>query len=95
MRAVEEGLPIVRAANTGISAVIDAKGELIVKLGIEETAVIDAELPGALKPTPYARFGDWMFLALIAVTWIVFLGSRLSGMHRARNQKASAEAKSC
>lgn len=95
MRAVEEGLPIVRAANTGISAVIDAKGELIVKLGIEETGVIDAELPGALKPTPYARFGDWTFLALIAVTWIVFLGSRLSGMHRARNKKASAEAKSC
>ena len=91
----ELGLETFSRYREGDSVYIDAKGELIVKLGIEETGVIDAELPGALKPTPYTRFGDWMFLALIAVTWIVFLGSRLSGMHRARNNKASAEAKSC
>ena len=69
MRAVEEGLPVVRAANTGISAIIDAKGEIIARLESGQTGVIDASLPTALAPTPYARFGDWTSLALICAVW--------------------------
>ena len=69
MRAVEEGLPVVRAANTGISAIIDAKGEIIARLETGQTGVIDASLPTALAPTPYARFGDWTSLALICAVW--------------------------
>ena len=71
MRAVEEGLPVVRAANTGISAIIDANGNLIARLDTGETGVIDAPLPSARPPTPYARFGDWILLALMLVCWIV------------------------
>ncbi|MDF3073193.1 MAG: lnt [Alphaproteobacteria bacterium] len=69
IRAIEEGLPLVRSANTGISAVIDAYGRTLSRLDLEKTGVIDTGLPLALPPTLYARFGDWMFLLLLlAVT---------------------------
>lgn len=57
MRAVEEGLPLVRAANTGISAVFDGHGHEIARLEIGETGVLSAALPNALPVTIYARFG--------------------------------------
>jgi apolipoprotein N-acyltransferase len=69
MRAVEEGLPVIRAANTGISAVIDANGDLVARLDSGETGIIDASLPSARPPTLYASFGDWMLLALILASW--------------------------
>ena len=69
MRAVEEGLPVVRAANTGISAVIDARGEIVARLDTGRTGVINERLPTALAPTPYARFGEWTSLALICGIW--------------------------
>lgn len=56
-RAVEEGIPLVRAANTGISGVIDAYGRVETHSNLGEIAVIDADLPAALPPTPFARFG--------------------------------------
>jgi apolipoprotein N-acyltransferase len=65
-RAIEEGLPLVRAANTGISAVIDPYGRVVKSLGLGSRGVIDAPLPAALAATPYARFGDWLLLALLA-----------------------------
>jgi apolipoprotein N-acyltransferase len=69
VRAIEEGLPVVRAANTGISAVIDARGTVTAGLGLGMTGVVDAALPGALPPTPYARFGDGILLVLLAAAW--------------------------
>jgi apolipoprotein N-acyltransferase len=69
MRAVEEGLPVIRAANTGISAVIDANGDVVARLDTGETGIIDASLPGARAPTLYARFGDWTLLVLIIACW--------------------------
>ncbi|MBC24678.1 MAG: apolipoprotein N-acyltransferase [Phycisphaerae bacterium] len=74
MRAVEEGLPVIRAANTGISAVIDAKGTIIQSLGLEATGVIDDDLPAALPATLYARAGDWMLSPLGVVMWLLALG---------------------
>ncbi|MGB1547073.1 MAG: apolipoprotein N-acyltransferase [Alphaproteobacteria bacterium] len=65
-RAVEEGLPLVRAANTGISAVIDAYGRVRGRLNLGVTGVLDAPLPAALAPPPYARFGDAVLLGLLA-----------------------------
>jgi apolipoprotein N-acyltransferase len=69
MRAVEEGLPLVRAANTGISAVVDPLGRVTAILELGERGIIDARLPRPLRATPYARFGDWMLLALLVASW--------------------------
>ncbi|HKU98328.1 MAG TPA: apolipoprotein N-acyltransferase, partial [Vineibacter sp.] len=65
LRAVEEGLPLVRVANTGISAMIDAYGRIEAQLGMEKTGIIDHNLPPPLAPTLFARFGDWSFLSLL------------------------------
>jgi apolipoprotein N-acyltransferase len=63
-RAVEEGLPLVRAANNGISAIVDAYGRVVVELGLGRSGVLDGDLPRALPRTPYARFGDAIVLAI-------------------------------
>lgn len=67
VRAVEEGLPLVRAANTGISAVVDAWGRIRARLDLGETAVLDSPLPVAAPPTLYARYG----LAIPLGLWVV------------------------
>lgn len=79
LRAVEEGLPLVRAANTGISAVFDARGRTVGALGLGQTGVLAAPLPGARAPTPFARGGGWIpfGLALGAVVASVVLRIRL------------------
>ena len=65
MRAIEEGLPLVRAANTGISAVVDPWGRVRVRLGLDEAGVLEAALPEPLPvPTPFARFGLWPVVTL-------------------------------
>ena len=72
-RAIEEGLPIVRATPTGVSAVIDAYGRTTpgARLGLGTLGIIDAALPPALPPTPFSKTGDllfWMMLALSGAT---------------------------
>lgn len=64
MRAVEEGLPVVRVANTGISAVINGYGRVLTQIGLGEKGYADSALPVDLPPTLYARFGNWPFLLL-------------------------------
>lgn len=59
LRAVEEGLPIMRAANTGISAGYDAFGRELGRIGMGQTGTLALALPGALAPTPFARAGLW------------------------------------
>lgn len=65
MRAVEQGLPIVRSANSGISALIDPYGRVIESLPLHGRGVIDARLPAPLEPTLYARLGDLFLLFLL------------------------------
>jgi len=58
-RAVEEGIPLVRSANDGISAFVDPYGRVTAELGLGETGVLDGALPKPVAGlTPYARFGD-------------------------------------
>ncbi len=67
-RAIEEGLPMVRATPTGISAIVDAYGRVVrgKRLGLGAYGVIDGTLPPALRPTLYDRLGDVpLFLMLI------------------------------
>ncbi|HXC57601.1 MAG TPA: apolipoprotein N-acyltransferase [Rhizomicrobium sp.] len=75
VRAIEEGLPVARAANTGISAVIDADGRIVSALGLDQKGVVDASLPESLPPTPYSRFGDFGFFVLLilssALSWVL------------------------
>jgi apolipoprotein N-acyltransferase len=68
-RAIEEGLPVVRAANTGISAVIDPFGRVIQKLPLNSEGIIDQALPQSLKPTFFARYGNKIFFVLLAGLW--------------------------
>jgi apolipoprotein N-acyltransferase len=69
VRAVEEGLPIVRATSTGVSAVIDPYGRVVASLGLDQMGIVDSALPRAIEPTVYSFIGDAIFaLMLVALT---------------------------
>lgn len=87
MRTVEEGLPMVRAANNGISAIVDAKGRVVASLPLNERNVIDANLPGALPPTLFTSLGLLPALALVGALFVAGL------VGRQRNQRARIEQK--
>jgi apolipoprotein N-acyltransferase len=66
-RAVEEGLPLVRVANNGISGVVDPVGRVVARVDLDTVGYADLPLPAAAKETLYARGGDWSFLALLFI----------------------------
>jgi apolipoprotein N-acyltransferase len=78
VRAVEEGLPLVRAANTGISAIVDGYGRIIGELGLEREGVVDGPLPTSLSVTPYGRYGDLIFLIMLVVACVVATVTKLA-----------------
>ncbi|HYF06813.1 MAG TPA: apolipoprotein N-acyltransferase [Acetobacteraceae bacterium] len=69
LRAIEEGLPLVRAAQTGVSAVFDAYGRTQGHIPLGETGVLFAQLPSPAAPTLFARIGIWLpgLLALLVL----------------------------
>ena len=71
LRAVEEGLPLIRAANTGISGAIDPFGRIVAALPLGREGHLDVPLPGALSVTPFARYGN--LLPAILVGFLYFL----------------------
>ncbi|MGE0855882.1 MAG: apolipoprotein N-acyltransferase [Hyphomicrobiaceae bacterium] len=79
VRAVEQGVPLIRAANNGISAVIDPLGRTLGRIDLDVRGVLDSPLPRALAPTVYARFGDWIFLAFEALLASVLILLGLAG----------------
>jgi apolipoprotein N-acyltransferase len=72
MRAVEEGLPLMRAANTGISAAFDARGHELGRLGMQRTGTLVVRLPAALPATPFARLG--LLLPIMAASVALGVG---------------------
>ena len=81
IRAIEQGLPFVRSANTGISAMIDPYGRVLNKIELEASGYFDAALPSKIQPTPYSKFGE-LFLALFCG---LLLLACFANMYRKRN----------
>src|SRR6202011_920781 len=81
LRAIEEGLPVVRAANTGISAVIDPLGRIVARLGLGVEGVLDSTLPAAIAPTVYARFGGVPVVVIVAIALIFVVRRRVAKLH--------------
>ncbi|HXZ21695.1 MAG TPA: apolipoprotein N-acyltransferase [Pseudolabrys sp.] len=73
--AIAEGLPLVRAANSGISAVIDPVGRLVNALPLGAEGVLDARLPTALSPTIYSGYGNYILILLLALS-LTIVGRR-------------------
>jgi apolipoprotein N-acyltransferase len=71
VRAAEEGLAVIRAANTGVSAVIDPYGRITHSLGLDRTGILDANLPRPLQRTLYSVWGDVIFLLMMLSTTAV------------------------
>ena len=83
LRAAEEGIPVIRATPTGISAIITARGETVRQIGWNEAGVIDGYLPAsANQPTPFAHFGNAIPLTLSFL--LLFAGIALAGGRRYR-----------
>jgi apolipoprotein N-acyltransferase len=79
LRAIEEGLPLVRAANTGISAIVDPYGRILAQLQLGREGVLDGKLPEAIGPTLFSRapFLSMLAIWLAAVAGSVLLRRRL------------------
>ena len=73
LRAVEQGLPVVRAANTGISAIIDPYGRVLGELGLKQEGVVDGLLPEALPITKFVMWGRWIELAVLSLALVGYL----------------------
>jgi apolipoprotein N-acyltransferase len=77
MAAIEQGLPLARAANTGISAVVDPVGRILKSLPLGSEGDLDSPLPRPIAPTIYARFGDLPAFIMLAAALLIVVGRRL------------------
>jgi len=84
VRAIEEGLPLVRAANTGISAVVDPVGRVINHLPLATEGVFDAPLPRRIPPTLFVRIGDSLAALMLAGAAVLVLRRRMGWKSRDR-----------
>jgi len=74
VRAVEEGLPVIRAANNGISFVTDAHGRIVEQLALGQRGVVDSDLPIARSSTVFAMFGNLPILIFVCLFYIILIG---------------------
>jgi len=77
VRAVEQGPPVVRAANTGISAMIDPYGRILAEIDLGEKGAIDSELPKAVPQTLFARLGILIEISMIGLAFACWLVLRV------------------
>ncbi len=70
MRAIEQGLPLMRSANTGVSAVIGTQGAVLAEIPLGQAGFVDAPIPSPAPPTLYAKTGDWPALIVMALLLI-------------------------
>jgi apolipoprotein N-acyltransferase len=75
LRAVENRIPIVRCANTGISAFIDARGRILQITGLFEDATLLSPLQLGNGKTIYTHYGDWFAWGCVVVTLLLFVSS--------------------
>ena len=76
IRAVEQGLPLIRAANTGISAVIDPWGRITAQTKLNVAAYLDADLPAPAQPTLYSRVHDWPIRGVLVMLLLWRIAAR-------------------
>ena len=77
VRAIEEGLPLARAANTGISAVVDPLGRIVNSLPLGSEGIIDSPLPRPIGPPIYARVGDVPAALIVALALLAIVRRRM------------------
>jgi apolipoprotein N-acyltransferase len=78
VRAIETGLPVARAANTGISAMIDPYGRQTASLGLGRSGVVDAALPQRLESPLFARWGNAVALAILSIALLTLTLGRIT-----------------
>ena len=76
LRAMEEGLPVVRSTPTGISAVINAQGRIVAALPFQKAGAIEVVLPPAAAPTPFAKYGNLLPMALALLLIALAIATR-------------------
>jgi apolipoprotein N-acyltransferase len=76
VRAIEQGLPLVRAANTGISAVVDPLGRIIKSLPLSTEGVLDSALPRRIDPPLYVRTGDGVVGLILGAALVIVVRRR-------------------
>ena len=79
VRALEQGMSLVRVANTGISAVISPVGIILKKMELGQAGVVTSLLPASFSPTLYARFGEWIYFLLFVLGGIIVMIPKYTG----------------
>src|SRR3546814_3787524 len=76
LRALEEGIPIIRSTPTGVSAVIDARGQILGRIAHHRAGFLDTALPSPLPPTLFSRLGNWASFAFMAALVLLAIATR-------------------
>jgi apolipoprotein N-acyltransferase len=82
LRAVERGLPLIRAANNGISAIVDARGGVVTGMAYDAPGFIDATLPGRFASGERAKWQNWSFLIVLGALFVIAGISRIGFRNR-------------
>jgi apolipoprotein N-acyltransferase len=78
LRSIEEGLPLVRAANTGISAIVDPYGRIVARLALGAEGVLDGPLPRRIAAPPFARYHVYLTVGI----WLAVSGTAFGARFR-------------